>query len=320
MQFLRRSFGSVLAAVGLAAVPTVSCPTATPSSRPTPYWPTGQGLPEYVHDADEWAWAKRLLFEGDGSGHFLAVVRDRVARGGDVALPEEFKKEVTRYMSRHGLARSCAQQRSIAYRVTEMVLEKPADPFLQLVYAATFGDVHTVDKLLNEGVNPVACFQDNCVLENAAAMGNVAVVRRLLRHPGVDPGMYSAEALGVPPVHAALVSIKQRQTYLGADSELGPLWEVVQALLEAAGGRQVMAGPADVIAFAPLPLLRAIAVAEPTFMAKHAAIMAAAIMQTGLNSDAGPCTYGEWLTRFDFLRCYLPPDHPMTLADPRSAM
>ena len=279
----------------------------------------GQGSPEHVHDADEWAWAKRLLFEGDASGHFLAVVRDRVARGGDVALPEEFKKEVTRYMSRHGLARSCAQQRSIAYRVTEMVLEKPADPFLQLVYAATFGDVHTVDKLLNEGVNPVACFQDNCVLENAAAMGNVAVVRRLLRHPGVDPGMYSAEALGVPPVHAALVSIKQRQTYLGADSELGPLWEVVQALLEAAGGRQVMAGPADVIACAPLPLLRAIAVAEPTFMAQNAATMAAAIMQTGLHSDAGPWTYGEWLTRFDLLRCYLPADHPMTLADARPA-
>lgn len=265
----------------------------------------------------EWAFAKRLLFSGDTSGRLLGILSGRVRRGLSVSIPEDMQAEVLASARRngfpvmHGLSRLYAEEQRLLIDVTASVMRYPQCGRSQLAYAATFGDVKTVDWLLREGVEPVY-FTDNRVLEYAAAMGHVGVVQRLLQHPAVDPAMFSVENMGTPPLVWALNMVQARKRVEGPRADVSNHWQVVEALLQAARGSPILQWHVMVME-APLPLLHAMAFAEPAFMFAHAADMAGYLCTA---HGRACCPPSEWTERFAVVQCFLDAAHPLAALAP----
>jgi hypothetical protein len=273
--------------------------------------------------AEEWAFATRLLFSGDTSARLLGILSGRVRRGLCVTIPVDVQTEVLASVRRHGFPVMygssrclCAEEQRLLIRMTENLMRYPDYGVMQLAYAAAFGDVKAVDWLLREGVEPVQPFMDNSVLEYAAAMGHVGVVRRLLQHPGADPAMFSTENMGTPPMVAALDVIKARKRIQGPHADVCNHWQVVQALLEAAKGSPILRQH-DMVVEAPLFLLHAMAFAEPAFMCRHAADMAGHLCTA---NGRACCPESEWTERFAVVQCFLDAAHPLAAFAARSCM
>lgn len=263
----------------------------------------------------QWTFAQRLLFHGDKTGRVLGCIRDRQSRGERVAFSDDFCREVLQTIDLHGFPLLGVRlyeesQERLLRSVTASLLREPSAAYAQLVYAASFGDELMVDYLINRaGVCPMFPYMVNTPLEYAAAMGHVEVVRCLLRHPDVDPGMYSVENMGQPPMYMALQSIKNLTRRFGGRKDVTPYWTVVEELLRAANGRPIMAeaGFKAMVVTAPMPLLRAIAAAEPTYMTQAAPRMLAAIIKRGTLT----WSEDEWCARYELVRSFLASTHPL---------
>ncbi len=284
---------------------------------------TGSAKPLRTRD-DTWVtlrlqelrYGQRLLLVGDRDCRFIWAVRDLVREGVPVEIPEDVMEETQWTLDRFGARGAdavCDIEKTIVKSVTLALLKSPADEHRQLLYVAALGTAHLVDHLLERGVVPIRGFEDNSVLETAAAMGNIDVVKCLVRANYAPVSMYSVQGMGQPPVDAVLKVIQARQRVGGIDGVVARHWEVVNVLVSKEPGCLATCRLGAVVVTAPLPLFTKIAAQEGAFMTSQAPAMAAHLVHSagnwsGTGAGAGAA---EWNARTDVVKTFLSPEHPL---------
>jgi hypothetical protein len=224
-----------------------------------------------------------------------------------VSDPEALKTARLNFQE-HGSARNtgaaCATENRIARDVTMALLEEPDSDRAQLDFAAALGQARLVDYLLEEGkVSPMWGFEDNSVMEKAAAMGNVDVVKSLLAANYAPPSMYSVVDMGMPPVDAALKVIgERRKMFYKAD--VTRHWKVVEEILSKGPGQLAGCSMGKIIVTAPLDLFFKIADNEPEFMKNQAPTMAAHLLEKQWDAEDFPA-------KLEVVKTFLPDGHPL---------